>query len=84
MKSILHHFGDLKEGKALGIVADEDNDEDSSEGTDGLVDVMDVSSVIGIISDPEDFDYNPNKRVCRPGKKGRSRSIRKSSSIAVE
>ncbi|KAH9222255.1 hypothetical protein DL95DRAFT_402229 [Leptodontidium sp. 2 PMI_412] len=83
MKNILHHFGDLKEGKALGIVADEDNDEDSSEGTDGLVDVMDISSVIGIISDPEDFDYNP-KRVCRPGKKGRSRSIRKSSSIAVE
>ncbi|KAH7369657.1 hypothetical protein BKA65DRAFT_470914 [Rhexocercosporidium sp. MPI-PUGE-AT-0058] len=83
MKNILHHFGDLKEGKALGIVSDAD-DEDSSESVDGVAEMMEVSKVISTMSDPEDFDYNPNKRVCRPGKNGRARSIRKASAIVVE
>ncbi|KAG4435858.1 hypothetical protein IFR05_008655 [Cadophora sp. M221] len=83
MKNILHNFGDLKEGKSLGIVSEEHDGEESSEGTDGSVDMMDVGKAT-ILSDPEDFDYKPNKRVCLPSQKVRSRSIRKTSSIAVE
>ncbi|PVH87811.1 hypothetical protein DL98DRAFT_631984 [Cadophora sp. DSE1049] len=82
-KNILHDFDDLKEGQALGIVSDAD-DEDSGEGTEELVEVMEVSKVLPAISDPEDFDYNPNKRVCRPEKKARSKSVRKQSILVAE
>ncbi|KAH7382994.1 hypothetical protein BKA64DRAFT_647135 [Cadophora sp. MPI-SDFR-AT-0126] len=81
MKNILHEFDDLKEGQALGIVSDAD-DEDSGEGHEQLVEVMEVSKVLGATSDAEELDYKPKKRVCRPAMKATSKSIRKQSILA--
>ncbi|KAL2064004.1 hypothetical protein VTL71DRAFT_4498 [Oculimacula yallundae] len=81
MKNILHHFDDLKEGKAFGIVAEADEKNSND-------DVDEVSAatpeVIAAQSDAEDYDYNPSKRICRPGKKSSSKSVRKASSITAE
>jgi len=82
MKNILHQFDDLKEGQALGIVSDAD-DEDSGEGLEEPAEVMEVSKVLPTISDPEDFDYNPKKRG-RPTKKMGAKSIRKPSTLIAE
>ncbi|CZT50084.1 uncharacterized protein RSE6_11009 [Rhynchosporium secalis] len=83
MKNILHDFGNLKEGKALGIVSDAD-EEDSGDGVEYSQDAVEASKVVATISDSGDHEYHPNKRVCRPGKKIGAKSVRKVSSIAVE
>lgn len=77
---IFTNFGNLKEGKTLGIVADADA-EDSLNGTADAMDIVDEVKVA--VSDSEDYDYKPSKRVCRPGK-GRALSLRKTSAILVE
>ena len=82
MKNILHEFDDLKEGQALGIVSDAD-DEDSVEGLEEPAEVLEVSKVLPTMWDPEDFDYNPKKRG-RPAKKAGSRATRKQSTLIVE
>ncbi|KAK0114655.1 hypothetical protein ONS95_014140 [Cadophora gregata] len=82
MKNILHEFDDIKEGQALGIISDAD-DEDSGRSTEESAEVLEVSKDLPFPSDPEDFEYNPNKRV-RRGRREGSKSIRKQSAPVAE
>ena len=81
MKNIFHDFGDLKEGKALGIVSDDDVEYEGGESSDGFEDMPEVKKVI---ASAKDNNYKPNKRVCTPERKTRTRSIRKSSGSLEE